>query len=120
MGKGGEIFVFDMGNPVRIADLARRMIALSGAMDVKVEFTGLRDGEKLYEEVLSDAEQTLPTIHPKIMIAQVREYDYEQACSNEQRLLEASYTYEDIAIVKIMKEIVPEFKSRHSKYEALD
>ena len=120
MGKGGEIFVFDMGNPVRIADLARRMIALSGAMDVKVEFTGLRDGEKLYEEVLSDAEHTLPTIHPKIMIAQVREYDYEQACSNEQRLLEASYTYEDIAIVKIMKEIVPEFKSRHSKYEALD
>ena len=120
MGKGGEIFVFDMGKPVRIADLAKRMITLSGAQDVRVEFTGLRDGEKLYEEVLNDAEHTLPTIHPKIMVAQVREYDYDQACQNEQRLLEASFTYDDMAIVKIMKEIVPEFKSRQSKYEALD
>ena len=120
MGKGGEIFVFDMGKPVRIADLAKRMITLSGAQNVKVEFTGLRDGEKLYEEVLNDAEHTLPTIHPKIMIAQVREYDYEQACRNEERLLQASYTYDDMAIVKIMKEIVPEFKSQQSKYEALD
>ena len=86
MGKGGEIFVFDMGKPVRIADLAKRMITLSGAQDVRVEFTGLRDGEKLYEEVLNDAEHTLPTVHPKIMVAQVREYDYDQACQNEQRL----------------------------------
>ena len=120
MGKGGEIFVFDMGKPVRIADLAQRMITLSGAKDCKIEFTGLRDGEKLYEEVLNDAEQTLPTKHPKIMVAKVREYDYEEACRNEERLLEASYTYDDMGIVKIMKEIVPEFKSRHSKYEELD
>ncbi|MBQ7461579.1 MAG: polysaccharide biosynthesis protein [Bacteroidaceae bacterium] len=120
MGKGGEIFVFDMGKPVRIADLAQRMITLSGAKDCKIEFTGLRDGEKLYEEVLNDAEQTLPTRHRKIMIAKVREYDYEEALRNEERLLEASYTYDDMGIVKIMKEIVPEFKSRQSKYEALD
>ena len=120
MGKGGEIFVFDMGKPVRIANLAQRMITLSGAQGCKIVFTGLRDGEKLYEEVLNDAEHTLPTIHPKIMIAKVREYDYEQARKNEERLLEASYTYDDMAIVKIMKEIVPEFKSRQSKYEALD
>ena len=120
MGKGGEIFVFDMGKPVRIADLAQRMITLSGATDCKIEFTGLRDGEKLYEEVLNDAEQTLPTIHPKIMIAKVREYDFDEVLKNEERLLEASYTYDDMGIVKIMKEIVPEFKSRQSKYEALD
>ena len=120
MGKGGEIFVFDMGKPVRIANLAQRMITLSGAKGCKIEFTGLRDGEKLYEEVLNDAEHTQPTVHPKIMVAKVREYDYEQARHNEERLLEASYTYDDMAIVKIMKEIVPEFKSRHSKYEALD
>lgn len=120
MGKGGEIFVFDMGKPVRIANLAQRMITLSGAQGCKIEFTGLRDGEKLYEEVLNDAEHTLPTVHPKIMVAKVREYDYEQARQNEERLLEASYTYDDMAIVKIMKEIVPEFKSRQSKYEALD
>ena len=109
-----------MGKPVRIVDLARRMITLSGAKDCKIEFTGLRDGEKLYEEVLNDAEQTLPTPHPKIMIAKVREYDYDEALRNEERLLEASYSYDDMAIVRIMKEIVPEFKSRHSKYEALD
>ena len=120
MGKGGEIFVFDMGKPVRIANLAQRMITLSGAKGCKIEFTGLRDGEKLYEEVLNDAEHTLPTMHPKIMVAKVREYDYEQARRNEERLLEASYSYDDMAIVKIMKEIVPEFKSRQSKYEALD
>ncbi|MBO7136866.1 MAG: polysaccharide biosynthesis protein [Bacteroidaceae bacterium] len=120
MGKGGEIFVFDMGKPVRIANLAQRMITLSGAKGCKIEFTGLRDGEKLYEEVLNDAEHTLPTMHPKIMVAKVREYDYEQARRNEERLLEASYSYDDMAIVRIMKEIVPEFKSRQSKYEALD
>ena len=120
LGKGGEIFVFDMGKPVRIADLAQRMITLSGAKDCEIQYTGLRDGEKLYEEVLNDAEQTLPTKHPKIMVAKVREYDYDKARSDEDRLLEASYSYDDMAIVKIMKEIVPEFKSRHSKYEALD
>ena len=120
MGKGGEIFVFDMGKPVRIADLAQRMINLSGAKNCKIEYTGLRDGEKLFEEVLNDSELTLPTVHPKIMIAKVQEYDYEQAMEGERRLLETSYTYDDMSIVKIMKEIVPEFKSRHSKYEALD
>ena len=120
MGKGGEIFVFDMGKPVRIADLAKRMITLSGAKGIEIKFTGLRDGEKLFEEVLNDAEQTVPTHHPKIMVAKVREYDYEEACRNEEHLLEASYTYDDMAIVKIMKEIVPEFKSRQSKYESLD
>ena len=120
MGKGGEIFVFDMGKPVRIADLAQRMITLSGAKKCEIQYTGLRDGEKLYEEVLNDAEQTLPTKHPKIMVAKVREYDYEKARKDEERLLEASYTYDDMGIVKIMKEIVPEFKSRHSKYETLD
>ena len=120
MGKGGEIFVFDMGKPVRIADLAQRMITLSGAKGCKIQYTGLRDGEKLYEEVLNDAEQTVPTKHPKIMVAKVREYDYEKALQDEERLLQASYTYDDMGIVKIMKEIVPEFKSRQSKYEDLD
>ena len=120
MGKGGEIFVFDMGAPVRIVDLAKRMIKLSGAQDIEIKFTGLRDGEKLYEEVLNDAEQTKPTHHPKIMIASVREYDYEEACCNEAALLEASRTFDDMAIVKLMKEIVPEYKSKCSKYEVLD
>ena len=120
MGKGGEIFVFDMGAPVRIVDLAKRMIKLSGAQNIEIKFTGLRDGEKLYEEVLNDAEQTKPTHHPKIMIASVREYDYEEACRNEAALLEASHTFDDMAIVKLMKEIVPEYKSKCSKYEVLD
>ena len=120
MGKGGEIFVFDMGKPVKIVDLAKRMIALSGANDVQISFTGLRDGEKLYEEVLNDKEGTLPTAHPKILVAKVREYDYEQALANEQRLSRAAEGYDDMEIVRIMKEIVPEYRSRHSKYEALD
>ena len=120
MGKGGEIFVFDMGAPVRIVDLAHRMIQLSGARDIEIKFTGLREGEKLYEEVLNDQEQTKPTLHPKIMIASVREYDYDVAVTNENRLREASYTFDDMAIVKIMKEIVPEYKSKCSKYEVLD
>ncbi|MDD6254001.1 MAG: nucleoside-diphosphate sugar epimerase/dehydratase [Bacteroidales bacterium] len=120
MGKGGEIFVFDMGNPVKIVDLAKRMIALSGAKNVEIKFTGLRDGEKLYEEVLNDKEGTIPTSNPKIMVAKVREYDYETACSNEERLMEVSNGFDDMEIVKVMKEIVPEFKSRVSKYEALD
>ncbi len=120
MGKGGEIFVFDMGKPVKIADLAQRMIDLSGAKGVTIEYTGLRDGEKLYEELLNTEENTKPTFHPKIKIASVREYDYETAVANEKRLYEASFSFDDMAIVKIMKEIVPEFKSQHSKYEALD
>ncbi len=120
MGKGGEIFVFDMGQPVRIVDLAKRMIALSGAKNIEIRFTGLRDGEKLYEEVLNDKEATLPTSHPKIMVAKVREYDYANACANEERLMEVSETFDDMAIVRVMKEIVPEYKSRHSKYDVLD
>ena len=120
MGKGGEIFVFDMGAPVRIVDLAHRMIQLSGAEGIDIQFTGLREGEKLYEEVLSDKEQTNPTHNPKIMIATVSEYDYEVACQNEERLLSASHSHDDMAIVKIMKEIVPEYKSKCSKYEVLD
>jgi len=120
MGKGGEIFVFDMGKPVRIADLAQRMIDLSGAKNVKIEYTGLRNGEKLYEEVLSDGENDKPTVHPKIKIAAVREYPYDLALKNEEELYELSFTDDDMTIVKKMKEIVPEYKSRQSKYEALD
>lgn len=120
MGKGGEIFVFDMGSPVRIADLAQRMIDLSGAKNIEIKYTGLRDGEKLYEEVLNDAEQTKPTVHPKIKVAAVREYPYELALRNEEELYELSFHYDDMAIVKKMKEIVPEYKSKHSKYEVLD
>lgn len=120
MGHGGEIFVFDMGKPVRIADLAKRMILLSGAKHVKIVYTGLRDGEKLYEEMLNDAEVTKPTFHPKIKIAAVREYDYEEARQNEDQLYALSQTADDMAIVRKMKEVVPEFKSQHSKYEALD
>ena len=120
MGKGGEIFVFDMGDPVKIVDLAKRMIILSGARNIDIKFTGLRDGEKLFEEMLNDEEQTKPTHHPKIMVASVREYDYETACQNETRLLEASRSFDDMTIVKIMKEIVPEYKSKCSKYEVLD
>ena len=120
MGKGGEIFVFDMGRPVKIVDLAKRMIKLSGAQNVEIKFSGLRPGEKLYEELLSTKENTKPTHHPKIMVAQVREYDYDTAKVNEERLLAASETFDDMAIVKIMKEIVPEYKSQHSKYQELD
>lgn len=120
MGKGGEIFVFDMGKPVKIVDLAKRMIKLSGAKNIEIKFTGLRDGEKLFEEVLADSEHSKPTVHPKIMVASVREYDYSEAVANEDRLFEASKSYNDMEIVRIMKEIVPEFKSHKSKYEILD
>lgn len=120
MGKGGEIFVFDMGKPVKIVDLAKRMIKLSGAKNIDIKFTGLRDGEKLFEEVLNDKEGTKPTYHPKIMIAKVRSYDYETAKKNEDELLQLSYTHDDMLIVKKMKEIVPEYKSQVSKYEVLD
>lgn len=120
MGKGGEIFVFDMGKPVRIVDLAKRMIKLSGARNIEIKFSGLRDGEKLYEEVLNDAEQTKPTLHPKIKIAAVREFPYELARKNEEELLTLSFSFDDMAIVRKMKEIVPEYKSQHSKYQQLD
>lgn len=120
MGKGGEIFVFDMGEPVKIVDLAQRMIELSGAKGVNIEFSGLRDGEKLFEELLATKENTKPTIHPQIMVAQVREYPYELALKNEIELHELSCGFDDMAIVKKMKEIVPEFKSQHSKYQELD
>lgn len=120
MGKGGEIFVFDMGEPVKIVDLAKRMIRLSGAKNIEIKFSGLRDGEKLYEEVLNDAEQTKPTVHPKIKVATVRDYPYEQALKNEIDLYKLSETFDDMAIVKKMKEIVPEYKSKQSKYECLD
>ena len=120
MGKGGEIFVFDMGEPVKIVDLAKRMIKLSGAKDIEIKFSGLREGEKLYEEVLNDAEQTKPTVHPKIKVAAVREYPYELALQNEIELYNLSTTFDDMAIVKKMKEIVPEYRSNQSKYKILD
>ena len=120
MGNGGEIYIFDMGEPVRIADMAKRMIKLSGAKNVKIEYSGLRYGEKLYEELLSDMEQTKPTHHPKIRIAAVREYDFEEARQNEDELYQLSFTYDAMAVVKKMKQIVPEFKSNHSRYEVLD
>lgn len=120
MGKGGEIFVFDMGKPVKIVDLAKRMISLSGAKNINIKFTGLREGKKLYEEVLNNAENIKPTHHSKIMIAKVREYDYEEAKRNEDELMELSYSHDDMKIVKKMKEIVPEYKSKVSKYEILD
>lgn len=120
MGNGGEIYVFDMGDPVRIADLAQRMIDLSGAKDIQIQFTGLRDGEKLYEELLNNAELTKPTSHPRIMVAQVREYPYELALKNEKELHALSFEDDDMAIVKKMKEIVPEFKSINSIYQNLD
>ena len=119
-GNGGEIFVFDMGKPVKIADLAKRMIALSGAKNVEIKYTGLREGEKLYEEVLNELEGTKPTFHEKIRIAEVREYDYEQVCKDIDELIEISKHYDDMATVKKMKEIVPEYKSNNSKYECLD
>lgn len=117
MGKGGEIFVFDMGKPVKIVDLANRMISLSGTKNVDIQFTGLRDGEKLYEELLATQENTKPTHHPKIMIAEVRSYDYEEVKQNEDELLQLIFTHDDMQIVKKMKEIVLEFKSRQSKYQ---
>ena len=120
MGKGGEIFVFDMGEPVKIVDLAKRMIKLSGAKDIEIKFSGLREGEKLYEELLAAKENTKLTQHPKIMVAQVREYPYDLALKNEIELHELSKGFDDMVIVKKMKEIVPEYKSQQSKYQELD
>ena len=119
-GNGGEIFVFDMGKPVKIADLAKRMIALSGAKNVEIKYTGLRDGEKLYEEVLNELEGTKPTFHEKIRIAQVREYDYEEVNKAIEDLVETSKLYDNMETVRKMKQIVPEYKSNNSIYEKLD
>lgn len=119
-GEGGEIFVFDMGKPVRIADLARRMIELSGAKGVEIKYTGLRDGEKLYEEVLSESEATKPSFHEKIRIACVREYDWSDVSHEIDALIAQSHTYDDMAVVASMKHLVPEYISNHSKYTVLD
>ena len=119
-GNGGEIFVFDMGKPVRIADLAARMIKLSGAKGVEIKYTGLRAGEKLYEEVLNEQENTKPSFHEKIRIAEVRQYDYETVAKEIDELIKISQRYDDMATVKKMKEIVPEYKSNNSIYEQLD
>ena len=119
-GHGGEIFVFDMGKPVKIADLARRMIQLSGAKNVEIKFTGLRAGEKLYEEVLNELEGTKPSFHEKIRIAEVREYDYAKVNKDIEELIEIAKHYDDMATVKKMKDIVPEYKSNNSIYEQLD
>ncbi len=133
MGNGGEIYIFDMGKPVKIVDLAKRMISLSGRTDVKIEFTGLRHGEKLYEELLNVKELTKPTHHEKIMIATVREYDYDEVKERIQKLIDVngeclmeikfndvSYTYDQMKIVAAMKDIVPEFVSKNSCFEVLD
>ena len=120
MGNGGEIFVFDMGKPVRIADLAKRMILLSGAQNVEIVYSGLRPGEKLYEELLSTEENTKPSFHEKIRIANVREYDYEKVCKDIDELIAVSMAYDDMATVKKMKEMVPEFVSNNSVYSELD
>ncbi len=120
MASGNEIFVFDMGKPVKIADLAKRMIALSNAKNVEIKFTGLREGEKLYEEVLNELEGTKPSFHEKIRIAEVRQYDYEGVNRNIEELIEVAKGFENMATVKKMKEIVPEYKSNNSVYEVLD
>lgn len=119
-GNGGEIFVFDMGQPVKIIELAKRMIALSGAKNVEVKITGLRPGEKLYEEVLNELEGTKPSFHEKIRIAEVRQYDYDEVNKSIEELTEIAKEFENMATVKKMKEIVPEYKSNNSVYEVLD
>ena len=120
MGKGGEVFVFDMGRPVKIVDLARKLIVHSGRRDVKIKFTGLRQGEKLYEEVLIKGEEELPTDNPKIRVAKVLSNDYEVVCQQIDQLATVSRTYDDMKVVKMMKLMVPEFKSNNSKYEIID
>ena len=119
-GNGGEIFVFDMGAPVKIADLAKRMIALSHAKNVEIKYTGLREGEKLYEEVLNEMEGTKPTFHEKIRIAMVREYDYDEVSKHIDELIDISKQYDNMNTVRKMKQLVPEYKSNNSVYEVLD
>jgi len=119
-GNGGEIFVFDMGKPVRIADLAKRMIEMSGAKDVEIKYTGLRDGEKLYEELLDSEETTKPSFHEKIRIASVREYDYSEVKEKIDELIAISREYDDFKTVAAMKHLVPEYVSNHSVFSVLD
>ncbi|MBR6491535.1 MAG: polysaccharide biosynthesis protein, partial [Bacteroidales bacterium] len=119
-GNGGEIFVFDMGKPVKISDLAKKMIKLSGAEGIEIKYTGLREGEKLYEEMLSSSENTLPSFHEKIRIAKVREYDYSIVREQIDNLIAVAKTYQPMATVKVMKEIVPEYISNNSVYTLLD
>ena len=120
MGHGGEIFVFDMGKPVKIADLAKRMIKMSGVKNVDIVYTGLRAGEKLYEEVLNEEETTKPSFHEKIRIANVREYDFDEVNKQISELIDESLKYDDMKVVGLMKQIVPEYKSKNSIYEYLD
>ena len=120
MGNGGEIFVFNMGQPVKIADLAKRMIMLSGATNVEIKYVGLREGEKLYEEVLDDQEITLPTSNNKIKVAKVRQYDFEEVSKTIESLIQCSYQFDNMKTVSMMKDIVPEYKSKNSIYESLD
>jgi FlaA1/EpsC-like NDP-sugar epimerase len=123
MGQGGEIFVFDMGKSVKIVDLAKKMIMLSGltlGKDINIVYTGLRPGEKLYEELLSDKENTLPTHHPQIMIAKVRDYDFDSISGEISMLIRLFETQDNGAIVKKMKSIVPEYLSQNSVFEKLD
>jgi FlaA1/EpsC-like NDP-sugar epimerase len=123
MGKGGEIFIFDMGKSVRIVDLAKRMISLSGltlGKDIQVRFSGLRPGEKLYEELLNSKENTIPTHHPRILIAKVREYNADEVAHQINELIELSRSGNEKEVVRKMKAIVPEFKSQNSIFEELD
>ncbi len=123
MGEGGEIFIFDMGKSVKIIELAKKMIRLSGLVphqDIAIEFSGLRPGEKLYEELLNDLENTIPTHHEKIMVAQVREYNFQSISKHIRELISLSCEYKDRQVVVKMKEIVPEFRSNNSIYEELD
>jgi FlaA1/EpsC-like NDP-sugar epimerase len=123
MGKGGEIFIFDMGQAIKIADLARKMIFLSGlepSRDIDIVFTGLREGEKLYEELLNNYENTIPTHHPKIMIAKVKEYEYDEINKLVDLFHDLVYDRNELKMVALMKELVPEYKSNYSRYEVLD
>ena len=123
MSNGNDIYVFEMGEPVMIADLAEKMIKLAGYVpgkDIEIKFTGLRPGEKLYEEVLSNEENTIPTNHHKIKIAKVREYNFEEVCDTYEELIEEAKGGNVMATVRRMKDIVPEFKSNNSIYEEID
>lgn len=123
MGNGGEIFLFDMGQSVKIADLAKRMVQLAGltlGKDIQIVYSGLRPGEKLFEELLATKENTLPTHNPQIMVGKVREYEYKEVSKNIDELVSLLHDQDSTAVVRKMKEIVPEFKSRNSVYEELD
>jgi FlaA1/EpsC-like NDP-sugar epimerase len=123
MGKGGEIYVFDMGKSVKIVDLARKMIKLSGLQeekDIKIVYTGLRPGEKLYEELLANTENTLPTHHPQILIGKVKEYDFKEVDEKITQLIQLFNTQNNLKIVAFMKTLVPEYISNNSEFEELD